>query len=88
MVVVGLVFGCAAPMRIEARKADHLSIDVPNTPEGLACQRECLLVFHACHGGSALNIDACRPEQLRCLRTCPGAKEDGVLVEHDDATRY
>lgn len=80
-VVVGLMtIGCGATKRIELPR-----VEVPNSPEGLACQRECLLVFHACHSSV---VDFCRLEQLLCLRTCPGASQDGVAVTFEEMTSY
>lgn len=50
-----------------------VSVVVPNTPEGLACERQCLGIFHACQGGRGSNAKVCRKEYDGCLETCPGA---------------
>lgn len=46
---------------------------VPNTPDGLACQRECMTVFYTCQGGRGRNAKVCAAGQQECLATCPGA---------------
>lgn len=83
VLVVGLVVagaGCRTTMGLPR-------VEVPNTPEGLACQRECLLIFHSCQAGGRRDY-MCRIEQLRALRTCPGATQDDLPIELDPVTRY
>ena len=46
---------------------------VPNTTEGLKCERECLQIFHACQAGNGRNARVCREESESCRETCPGA---------------
>lgn len=46
---------------------------VPNTTEGLKCERECLQVFHSCQAGIGRNARVCREESESCRETCPGA---------------
>lgn len=56
-------------------------IFVPQTEAGLKCERECMLIFHACQGGRGQNAKVCAGEGDRCMRTCPGATyEDGTPV--------
>lgn len=86
LVMMGLVLvssSSCAPKHVELPR-----VEVPNTPEGLTCQRECLIVFHSCHAGNSVNLHPCRGEQLRCLRLCPGATQDDLPIDLDEVTRY
>ena len=71
VLVVVAVGGCS-------RRA---TVVIPNTPEGLACERECMSVFQACKGGRRANQRNCLVQQQRCLETCPGAMfSDGTAA--------
>lgn len=50
-----------------------VTVVIPNTPEGLKCERECTQIFHSCQGGNGKNAKVCREEAESCRETCPGA---------------
>jgi hypothetical protein len=43
------------------------AVIVPNTPDGLACQRQCMQVYETCVGGRARNEKACNSHEQGCL---------------------
>lgn len=59
----------------------HKRVQVANTPEGNACQRECMNMFNDCYGGKRKNLKACQSRENDCLRTCPGAVIEGAAEE-------
>ncbi len=68
MVVVVMLLAVSA---VGCRK--RVTVIVPNTPDGLKCERECMQVFHACQAGNGKNAKVCREEGETCRQTCPGA---------------
>lgn len=52
----------------------HKRVQVANTPEGNACNRECMTMFNACYDGKRKNLKNCQTRENDCLRTCPGAE--------------
>lgn len=55
----------------------HKRVRVANTPEGNACNRECMQLFNDCQDGKRRNRKACEARENDCLRTCPGAEMPG-----------
>lgn len=51
------------------------TIRIPNTPEGQACNRECMFLANQCLA-SGVSGWACLAQKRDCWRTCPGATED------------
>jgi hypothetical protein len=70
MVVVVVLVGCG-----------HKRVQVANTPEGNACNRQCMDMFNSCYDGKRKNLKTCQVRENECLRTCPGA----VLGDQQEA---
>lgn len=51
----------------------HKRVKVANTPEGNACNRQCMEMFNGCYDGKRKNLKTCQARENDCLRTCPGA---------------
>lgn len=54
------------------------SVYIPNTPEGQACKRECMMVRNTCNASCPRGTDcgmSCTLQQKDCWRSCPGATE-------------
>lgn len=54
------------------------TVNIPNTPEALACERECMFLRNSCMMSDQANPYqgfACNGQQHSCLLTCPGAYE-------------
>ena len=69
-----LIVGAAVVISVGCSK-----VYVPNTPEGQACERECLLIYNTCVLRGACDSVCelgCTMQRKNCRRTCPGATED------------
>lgn len=61
------------------------AVVVPATPEGLACERECMVVYNTCttsQSGNQWGWVVCEGQRRDCRLTCPGAHEDGEQRSH------
>lgn len=92
--VVALVFGCAPKLEVPqpsppiAIKIRPSNVEVADTPEAQACERECLQLKTSCVATCRVNakggavddairmvqkcMDGCADERDDCLRGCPG----------------
>lgn len=78
VVVVVAVVGASGCRRHSVRvaKQAEVQINVPDTPEGKECRRQCMMVRASCAGGRGDNEDVCKRREVECLLTCPGADYD------------
>lgn len=52
------------------------NVNIPPTPEGNACRRECMAIYNVCSDPSLLQriwMQSCHGQNEECLMGCPGA---------------
>jgi len=62
----------------------HKRVQVANTREGNACNRQCMEFFNDCYAGKRKNLKTCQARENDCLRTCPGASGGVASQEQDE----